>query len=145
MADPGGFLGFRGTPLFVVLRACVAGLVCAHERSRKRSGQWNPPFQNPTEHPRLSNYTLSYSSPTKAGLFLNCLTRLGRSSSEGCLEGRGREPTLEWSSLSSLRFFSWMSLPLVSMPTLPCLSSLYSRSKFLKSPEDRSTILPILY
>ena len=24
-----------------------AGLVCAHERSRKRSGQRNPPFQNP--------------------------------------------------------------------------------------------------
>ena len=27
VADPGGFLGFRGTPLFVVLRACVAGLM----------------------------------------------------------------------------------------------------------------------
>ena len=35
VADPGGFLGFRGTPLFVVLCACVAGLVRAHERSRK--------------------------------------------------------------------------------------------------------------
>ena len=44
MADPGGFLGFRGTPPFVVLRACVAGLVCAHERSRKRSGERNPSF-----------------------------------------------------------------------------------------------------
>ena len=33
VADPGVFLGFRGTPLFVVLRACVAGLVGAHERS----------------------------------------------------------------------------------------------------------------
>ena len=36
VADPGGFL-------FVVLRACVAGLVRAHEHSRKRSGQRNPP------------------------------------------------------------------------------------------------------
>ena len=36
MADPG---------LFVVSRACAAGLVCAHERSRKRSGQRNPPFK----------------------------------------------------------------------------------------------------
>ena len=41
VVDPGGFLGFCGTPLFVVLRACVAGLVRAHERSRK---QRNPPL-----------------------------------------------------------------------------------------------------
>ena len=34
-------------PFFVVLRACVAGLLCAHKCSRKRSGQRNPPFQNP--------------------------------------------------------------------------------------------------
>ena len=34
-------------PLFVVLRACIAGLMCAHECSRKHSGQRNPPFQNP--------------------------------------------------------------------------------------------------
>ena len=40
--------------LFVVLRACVAGLVCAHERSRKRSGQRNPPFQNPRSATALS-------------------------------------------------------------------------------------------
>ena len=43
VVDPGEFLGFRGTPLFVVLRACVAGLVRVHKRSRKRSGQRNPP------------------------------------------------------------------------------------------------------
>ena len=30
-------------PLFVVLRACVAGLVRTHERSQKHSGQRNPP------------------------------------------------------------------------------------------------------
>ena len=47
VADPERFLGFRGTILFVVLRACVAGPVHAHERSQKRSGQRNPPFQNP--------------------------------------------------------------------------------------------------
>ena len=28
MADPGGFLGFCGTPLFVVLRACVDSFFC---------------------------------------------------------------------------------------------------------------------
>ena len=45
--------GSRGVPfgssnsLFVVLRPCIAGLVCAHECSRKRSGQRNPHFQNP--------------------------------------------------------------------------------------------------
>ena len=33
------------TLLLVVLRACVAGLVHVHERSQKRSGQWNPPFK----------------------------------------------------------------------------------------------------
>ena len=47
LSDSGGsrgFLGFRGTPLFVVLCVCVVGLVSAHERSGKR----NPtPFQNP--------------------------------------------------------------------------------------------------
>ena len=32
-------------PSFVVLRACVAGLVRAHECSRKLSGQRNPPFK----------------------------------------------------------------------------------------------------
>ena len=41
VADPGGFLGFCRISLFVVLRACVAGLVRAHERSRK---QRNPPL-----------------------------------------------------------------------------------------------------
>ena len=30
VADPGGFLGFLGNPLFVVLRACAAGLVRTH-------------------------------------------------------------------------------------------------------------------
>ena len=44
-ADPGGFLGYHGTPLFVVFCACVGALMCAHERSRKRSGQRNPPFR----------------------------------------------------------------------------------------------------
>ena len=33
-------------PLFVVLRACVAGLVRVHERSRQRSGQRNPHFRH---------------------------------------------------------------------------------------------------
>ena len=33
-------------PLFVVLRACVAGLVRAHERSRQHSGQRNPHFRH---------------------------------------------------------------------------------------------------
>ena len=42
VTDPGGFLGFRGTPLFVVLRTCVAGLLRAHERSRNRSRQQRP-------------------------------------------------------------------------------------------------------
>ena len=43
----GGSRGFE-PPLFVVARACVAGLaglVRAHEGSRKRSGQRNPPFK----------------------------------------------------------------------------------------------------
>ena len=46
LADPGGFLGFRGTPLFVVLRACVAGLVRAHERSKAFLDSGTP-FHNP--------------------------------------------------------------------------------------------------
>ena len=33
VADPGGFLGFHGTPLFVVLRACVAGLAWAQSKT----------------------------------------------------------------------------------------------------------------
>ena len=48
MADPGvGVPWVPRNPPFVVLRACVAGLIRAHERSRKCSGQRNPPFQNP--------------------------------------------------------------------------------------------------
>ena len=47
MADPGGFLGFRETPLFIVLHACVTGLVHVHERSQNVLGQQNHPFQNP--------------------------------------------------------------------------------------------------
>ena len=35
MADPGGFLGLQGTPFFYFVRM----------RSRKHSGQWNPPFK----------------------------------------------------------------------------------------------------
>ena len=45
VADLGG--GGFGSLGFVVLRACVGGLVRADERSRKLSGQRNPPFQNP--------------------------------------------------------------------------------------------------
>ena len=40
MVDPGGFLGFHGNPLFIVLRACVAGLVQSNVL-----GQRNPPFK----------------------------------------------------------------------------------------------------
>ena len=45
VADPGGFLGFRETPLFIVLHACVAGLVHVHERSQNVLGQQTPPFK----------------------------------------------------------------------------------------------------
>ena len=38
----GGFLGFRGTPLFIVLGTCVAGLVREHEHSQNVLGQQNP-------------------------------------------------------------------------------------------------------
>jgi hypothetical protein len=32
---------------FIVLSACIAGLVRAHEHSQNVLGQWEPPFQNP--------------------------------------------------------------------------------------------------
>ena len=35
VADPGGFLGFHGIPLFIVLRACVASLVHAPVQSKR--------------------------------------------------------------------------------------------------------------
>ena len=40
-------LGVPWVPLFVLLRAYVAGLVRAHECNRKCSGQRNLPSQNP--------------------------------------------------------------------------------------------------
>ena len=41
VADLGGFLEFRGTPIFVVLRACVAGLVVENVLD---SGTPHPPL-----------------------------------------------------------------------------------------------------
>ena len=72
VADPGGFLGYHGTPLFVVLRACIASLVRTYKRSRKRSGQRNPPFRildpplgwhKPNEAERWCNYTHFHLAP----------------------------------------------------------------------------------
>ena len=103
--DPGGSLGSTEPPLFVVLRACVTGLVCAHERSRKRSGQQNPPFQNPrstTALPKLLNsklyhYWSSSLSFQEANRIAEChLKRVTTENKALCMQ-RGRWCMTWWS------------------------------------------------
>lgn len=54
-------------------------------------------------------------------LILYLVFRLALSSSVVCLEERGREQILVWSSLLTRGCYSWMSQPLVWMPVLPML------------------------
>ena len=45
VVDLAGFLGFRVTPLFVVLHACVAGLVHVHEAGENVLDSGTPLFK----------------------------------------------------------------------------------------------------
>ena len=82
----GGSMGSAEPPLFVVLRACVAGLVDVHSQKR-----WTAPFQNPrsaallmtnkapvsfqNKFYRLPSYLPTYHSTTMLGMQF-CVVKL---------------------------------------------------------------------